>query len=278
MTSTATCLVRAAFGKRASVFLINSQFTATVSLTSNTPTTPLRWKSTLTSRPTRAAFSVPFLASSTNTTIPLFSKSLSSSAISKNSSGSMLWPATGGATSGSSRFQPTGTRAQQPTSQQQLQQQLKGNNDRMDWNTYFALRKTRRNYENVFMVPSSMLSFSGAGFYFLLQPFDPTPIFGYDQLLVYGVGTVAMGIFGVAAGRVIGNMVFRVTHSQVRPLVDVMDKEFHKHIVKYRVDPTRNSGRNVVPDYYGEKINSLSDYRRWMRKQREFRRKADGLK
>jgi len=57
-----------------------------------------------------------------------------------------------------------------------------------------------------------------------------------------------------------------------------MDKEFHKHIVKYRVDPTRNSGRNVVPDYYGEKIKSVSDYRKWLRKQQNFRRKADGRK
>jgi len=184
----------------------------------------------------------------------------------------MLWPSTGGATA-STRFQPAGTRAQQP---QQWQQQLQGADGRMDWNTYFALRKTRRTYENILMVPCSVLSFSGAGFYFL-QPFDPTPIFGYDQLLVYGVGTVAMGIFGAAMGRVMGNMVFRATHLQARPLVDEMDKEFHKHLVKYRVDPTRNSGRNVVPDYYGEKINSLSDYRQWLRKQREFRRKADGL-
>ncbi len=53
-----------------------------------------------------------------------------------------------------------------------------------------------------------------------------------------------------------------------------MDKEFHKHIVKNRADPTANSVRNPVPDYYGEKIKSVSEYRKWLRKQREYRRKA----
>jgi import inner membrane translocase subunit TIM23 len=202
----------------------------------------------------------------------------------------------------------------------------------MDWNTYFALRRTRRQYENVFMVPCGVLGLSGAGVYFLLQPFDPTPIYGFDQILVYGIGTLAAGLLGVAVGPVMGNMLFRATHLKARPLVDQvsywdkvvpimialkipikngkkcvwawcwrvlvpslpttlsttllptsinfsqMDKEFHKHIVKYRVDPSRQSGRNHVPDYYGEKIKSIGDYRKWLRKQRRFQRKADGLK
>lgn len=53
-----------------------------------------------------------------------------------------------------------------------------------------------------------------------------------------------------------------------------MDKEFFKHIVKNRADPTANSVRNPIPDYYGEKIKSVSEYRAWLRKQREYRRKA----
>ncbi|KAG0042411.1 TIM23 complex component, partial [Gryganskiella cystojenkinii] len=54
----------------------------------------------------------------------------------------------------------------------------------------------------------------------------------------------------------------------------LMDTEFFKHIVKNRADPSSNSARNPVPDYYGEKIKSVSEYRKWLRKQREYRRKA----
>ncbi|KAG0003780.1 TIM23 complex component [Entomortierella chlamydospora] len=144
----------------------------------------------------------------------------------------------------------------------------------MDWSSYFLLRGTRRTYERVFMVPCGLLSLLGAGAYFAQKDFDPTPILGMDQVIVYGLGTVAAGIVGLAVGPVVGNMVFRVTHSKAKPLVDMMDKEFHKHIVKNRADPTANSVRNPVPDYYGEKIKSVSDYRKWLRKQREYRRKA----
>ncbi|KAF9433117.1 TIM23 complex component [Entomortierella beljakovae] len=144
----------------------------------------------------------------------------------------------------------------------------------MDWNSYFLLRRTRRNYERALMVPCSLLSLLGAGYYFSQKDFDPTPIFGMDQVVVYFAGTVAAGIVGLAMGPVVGNMAFRMTHSKAKPLVDMMDKEFYKHIVKNRADPTSNSVRNPVPDYYGEKIKSVSEYRKWLRKQREFRRKA----
>ncbi|KAG0367991.1 mitochondrial import protein Pam17-domain-containing protein [Gamsiella multidivaricata] len=144
----------------------------------------------------------------------------------------------------------------------------------MDWNSYFLLRRTRRNYERLFMAPCALTGLLGAGYYFAQKDFDPTPIFGMDQVVVYFAGTAAAGIAGLAVGPVVGNMVFRAMHSRARPLVDRMDKEFHKHIVKNRADPTANSVRNPVPDYYGEKIKSVSEYRKWLRKQREYRRKA----
>ncbi|KAG0364851.1 TIM23 complex component [Gamsiella multidivaricata] len=144
----------------------------------------------------------------------------------------------------------------------------------MDWNTYFALRRTRRNYERVFMAPCALVGLGGAGYYFAQQDFDPTPIFGMDQVVVYIAGTVAAGIVGLAMGPVVGNMVFRTANSKAKPLIDRMDNEFFKHIVKNRADPSANSVRNPIPDFYGEKIKSVSEYRAWLRKQREYRRKA----
>jgi import inner membrane translocase subunit TIM23 len=70
------------------------------------------------------------------------------------------------------------------------------------------------------MVPSALVSLLGAGYYFAQKDFDPTPIFGMDQVIVYGIGTVAAGLVGLAMGPVIGNSVFRAANSRAKPLVD----------------------------------------------------------
>ncbi|KAG0282368.1 TIM23 complex component [Linnemannia gamsii] len=145
----------------------------------------------------------------------------------------------------------------------------------MDWNSYFALRGTRRLYERVCMVPSTALGILGGGYYFVHQDFDPTmSIFGMDQVLVYGMGTIALALLGLALGPVVGNVIFRSVHSNARPLLDKMDREFFKRIVLNRANPTGNPLAHPIPDFYGEKIKSVHDYRSWLRKQREYHRKV----
>lgn len=53
------------------------------------------------------------------------------------------------------------------------------------------------------------------------------------------------------------------------------EKAFYGHIKRYRADPTSSSVNNPVPDYYGEKIGSVADYRRWLKDQRAFNRKKN---
>jgi len=48
------------------------------------------------------------------------------------------------------------------------------------------------------------------------------------------------------------------------------EREFYNRIKKYRVDPANSSIQNPVPDFYGEKIGSVADYRRWLKDQRAF--------
>jgi mitochondrial import inner membrane translocase subunit TIM23 len=55
------------------------------------------------------------------------------------------------------------------------------------------------------------------------------------------------------------------------------EKEFFARIKKYRVDPTTSSLGNPVPDYYGEKIGSVMDYRRWLKDQRAFNLKREKM-
>lgn len=57
------------------------------------------------------------------------------------------------------------------------------------------------------------------------------------------------------------------------------DREFFQHIKRMRADPSRQVVHNPVPDYYGEKIGSIQQYRQWLRDQATYRRKAThGLK
>ncbi|KAI9068577.1 mitochondrial import protein Pam17 [Trametes sanguinea] len=107
---------------------------------------------------------------------------------------------------------------------------------------------------------------------------DPTkPIFNIDPMYVYGAATLGCAGLGYLIGPIIGSTIWRLTHRRLMRLIEQRDKEFHQHIVKNRVDPTAQSATNPVPDYYGEKIGSLHDYRQWLRDQSKFRKKAAGF-
>lgn len=69
-----------------------------------------------------------------------------------------------------------------------------------------------------------------------------------------------------------GYVVFTVPKLWERMLIRPLqkEKEFYNRIKKFRVDPTSSSMQNPVPDYYGEKIGSVTDYRRWLKDQRAF--------
>lgn len=45
------------------------------------------------------------------------------------------------------------------------------------------------------------------------------------------------------------------------------DKEFYDHIHRMRADASKHNVHKPMPDYYGEKIGSLHEYRHWLRKQ-----------
>lgn len=75
-------------------------------------------------------------------------------------------------------------------------------------------------------------------------------------------------------GPVLGNLMFKAMNNKIAPAMDRRDKDFYEHIKANRADARLNSIRNPVPDYYGEKIQSVHDYRSWLRKQREHYRKG----
>jgi import inner membrane translocase subunit TIM23 len=59
---------------------------------------------------------------------------------------------------------------------------------------------------------------------------------------------------GYLLGPAIGSACWRMAHRRTLNLIEVKDREFHKHIVKNRVDPTAQSATNPVPDFYGMEL------------------------
>ncbi|KAI8393969.1 mitochondrial import protein Pam17-domain-containing protein [Radiomyces spectabilis] len=143
------------------------------------------------------------------------------------------------------------------------------------WNDYFKLRSKRRVYETLSYAPSTIIPAVGAGAYFLQLQVDPTgSIMGMHPLAAAAVGVFGAGFGGFLAGPVFADAFFKLLNRKYVPEMDQRDKEFYEHIKRNRADARLNSIRNPVPDYYGEKIKSVADYRSWLRKQREHYRKG----
>ena len=53
------------------------------------------------------------------------------------------------------------------------------------------------------------------------------------------------------------------------------EKDFYTRIRKHRVDPSNSGASRLVPDYYGEKIGSVAQYRTWLRDQRAYNKKRE---
>ncbi|EKM55205.1 uncharacterized protein PHACADRAFT_208722 [Phanerochaete carnosa HHB-10118-sp] len=145
----------------------------------------------------------------------------------------------------------------------------------LTWPEYLSIRKSKRRWETAMSIPLTFLGFAGGVMFFGEMQMDPSkPIFNLDPMIVYGAGTLACAGFGYLLGPMIGSTIWRMSHRKAMRLVEAKDREFHQHVVKNRVDPTAQSATNPVPDFYGEKIGSLHEYRQWLRDQARFKRKS----
>ncbi|KAI4254919.1 MAG: hypothetical protein LQ352_002816 [Teloschistes flavicans] len=99
---------------------------------------------------------------------------------------------------------------------------------------------------------------------------------GLDPILMLAVVTAGSAAMGWLLGPFVGEGVFRVMHrgrGGVWGKMAEKEKDFYARIRRCRVDPSLASYSNPLPDYYGEKIGSVKDFRTWMRDQRAYNRK-----
>lgn len=169
--------------------------------------------------------------------------------------------------------------------------------DLLDWNTFFQLRKSRRRWQLGSSVGTSGIATLGG--IQLLTNQDVDALVGQiplDPFITLGLMTFGCGALGWLMGPTVGSSIFNMSHAKYKSQIALVrsptrlllcagkitdclqkEKEFYERVRKYRVNPARQSFSNPVPDYYGEKIGSVKDYRQWLKDQRAFNKKSQSF-
>ncbi|ETN38747.1 uncharacterized protein HMPREF1541_06785 [Cyphellophora europaea CBS 101466] len=149
----------------------------------------------------------------------------------------------------------------------------------LDWNSFFRLRTSRRYYSLASSLFGLLASATGT-FYFLVQFPDQSEyvvkLIPLDPILSTGIAVSVAMFAGWLLGPIFGNGLWRMLYRKRMPEFTIKERAFFDRIKKHRVNPSGASTNNPVPDFYGEKIGSVSGYRRWLKDQRAFNRKRGG--
>ncbi|KAI8855223.1 mitochondrial import protein Pam17 [Chytridium lagenaria] len=139
----------------------------------------------------------------------------------------------------------------------------------ISWKEYFGLRRSKKVAERAGGVVAGLLGLTVSGYYFFaVAEFDPTePVWIFpDPSMAYALGIFLTGGVCAGAGIIAGGQIWRaLQRSQVLKAIDL--------------DPVQETIRgqlsidNPAPDYYGEAVTSVSEYRAWLKKQRAYRLK-----
>lgn len=151
----------------------------------------------------------------------------------------------------------------------------KDSQEQLTWANFFDLRKKERRINIGSSAFTAFLGCNASWVYLSTLEIDPLqPIMGFDPLLVVSSALVASGFLGYLMGPVIGTQIFKLSNKKRLKSFEVKNKDFLRKVVANRVNPSSQSFSNPVPDYYGEKIGSIREYRQWLRDCHAYRRKA----
>ena len=110
---------------------------------------------------------------------------------------------------------------------------------------------------------------------FTMAPEEIKPIYGLDPIIVLGMGGMSSLLIGYLTFYHGGTVVWRLFRPQLANQLAKRDKDFLNRVGKYRFKGVTNQAWE--DDYHGEKINTLSDYRQWIRKQQQKKKAAENV-
>ena len=144
----------------------------------------------------------------------------------------------------------------------------------LDWNTFFKLRVRRRRFQLFFSIVGG-IGAGAAGAILLGQGYaeplvQQVPL---DPFFTLGLMTFACAGLGWLIGPSIGGEIFYLINRRFKLQMRQKESEFLVRVRRNRADPTNSNAGNPVPDFYGEKIQSVKGYRQWLRDQRAFNKK-----
>lgn len=149
----------------------------------------------------------------------------------------------------------------------------------LTWDRFFKLRRNRRWINAGCSLVTAVASVGIFAPILAQQDFDVwgAQISGLDPVIVIGISTFGIAALGWLMGPTVGNGGFRIWAVRKGWTSEIARKEksFYARIKKYRADPSSSSPQNPIPDYYGEKVASVKDYRRWLKDQRAFNLKKN---
>lgn len=147
--------------------------------------------------------------------------------------------------------------------------------EKCSWEEFFENRRTMRYYEIATGILTASLAFAGSTFYlFTIASFDPTgQFFGIlDSYTLYLIAPGFVAVISYVVGLAAGSSIWRITRMKnTIASFDKCNKNFYNRITKFRAPNSANVSpipNLSSPDYYGEKIFSAADYRKWLKKQR----------
>lgn len=115
----------------------------------------------------------------------------------------------------------------------------------LDWNTFFALRKSRRRWQLLFSVASSLAAGTGGALVLTTGAADAlvsqVPL---DPMITLGLMVFASAALGWLVGPSIGSQVFYVINRKYKAQMTVREVQFFARIKKNRVDPSNSSAGN----------------------------------
>lgn len=149
----------------------------------------------------------------------------------------------------------------------------------LNWNQFFALKKQRRNINMVCGAVAAAASGVATGGYAANVEILPLEkILGMDPTMVVGLTVAALMPLGYLVGQAaIGDTVFALANRRTHKEFVAKEKVFLEHVARNRPDPGKLSVANPIPDYYGEKIMSLADYKKWLKDCHTFTQRSENL-